>query len=190
MLTEMTLCGVPMKSGMWRARGITLIELLVTVAILAILLSVGMPSFHAQFTENRVKSATSDLMSSLNLARSEAIRRGVRVVVCKSSDPSASTPACVTSGTWAQGWIVFVDSDNDAVHDSGETLLQARNALDQVTASGNTNIANYVSFTSTGTTKQTTGADQAGTLTICGSPYQRQIVISSSGRIRVAQGSC
>ena len=177
----------PSKRG---ALGVTLIELLVTVAILTILLSLGVPSFQTFIAENRVKTATTDFMSSLNLARSEAIRRGVRVVVCKSSDPNATTPACVTTGTWAQGWIVFVDTNNDASHASTEKLLQARDALDQVLASGNTNVASYVSFTSTGTTKLTSGSPQNGTLTICGDTYQRQIIINDSGRIRVIQGTC
>lgn len=172
---------------MSKVRGVTLIELLVTVAILAILLAIGVPGFQDFFASNRAITSTSDFMTSLSIARSEAIKRGQRVVVCKSANPLAALPACTSADTWAQGWIVFVDDNNDATRQNSvdEPILRVHAALEQTSFSGNANVADYVSFTGTGATKMTSGAIQSGTLTLCASPVQREVIISSGGRIRV-----
>ena len=109
-----------------RQRGFTLIELIITVAIVAILLAIGVPSFQEMMRNNRVAAHTNDRLSSLNLARSEAIKRGVRVSLCKSSDGLS----CATTGDWTQGWIVFVDTDNDATVDAGENIPVSYTHLD------------------------------------------------------------
>ena len=54
------------------------------------------------------------LVGALNMARSEAIKRGVRVTLCKSADPDATTPACAPGAAWNQGWLVFVDNTHVA----------------------------------------------------------------------------
>lgn len=175
------------KSRAITAAGVTLIELLVAISILAILLTIGVPSFRDFFVENRVKAVTTDFLSSLNLARSEAIKRGGRVVVCKSSNPTAANPTC-SSGAWSQGWVVFVDVNNNAVRDAGETVLQAKSTVGQVTITDN--FSTYISFTATGSTKTIAGAFQAGTVTVCSSPSQQQVIINNRGRIQVQKGTC
>ena len=173
--------------------GFTLIELLVTLTIAAILLGVGVPSFSTAIQNNRLISSTNDLVSVLNLARSEAVTKGLRVTVCKSSDQAT----CDTSGSgWEQGWIVFTDENNNAAYDPSatpaETLLGVHGELDdQITASGNTNVVNYISFGSTGQSQMTSGAFQAGTITICddrNGDFGRNLVINSTGRIRTSTG--
>ena len=109
-------------------RGFTLLELMVTVAIVAILAMLAAPAFDSMLKANRTRTVARELMASLNLARSEAARRGQPVSVCRSSDGSS----CAASGTgWDKGWIVFVnengrDEGNTAVRDNGEMLLQVR----------------------------------------------------------------
>lgn len=91
--------------------GFTLIELVVVIVISAILMAVGVPSFQTITTNNRIAADTNQLVSSLTLARSEAIKRGAEVSVCMSADGQA----CTTTGAWDQGWIVRVDSNNEVL---------------------------------------------------------------------------
>lgn len=86
--------------------GFTLIELIFTVAMVAILLTVGVPSFQEMLRSNRAVAQANMFMSTLNVARSEAVKRGVRVSLCSSSNQTN----CTGGTNWASGWIVFVDT--------------------------------------------------------------------------------
>ena len=170
------------KSG---CAGFTLIELLVVVALMVILQSLAAPAFSAMVKSMRLTTATNSLFSSLLLARSEAIKRNSRAVVCK----SATGNACITSGGWEQGWIVFHDANNNAALDAGEDLVSREQALPQpIRLTGNDPVVSYVSYTPMGRTNYTSGGFQAGTLTVCTqsatSVAAREIKISISGRPR------
>jgi type IV fimbrial biogenesis protein FimT len=168
--------------------GFSLVELMVVVAMAAILLTLAAPAFSGLVTSIRLSTGINALFSSLILARSEAIKHNSRAVVCK----SASGLACTTSGGWDQGWIVFHDANNNAALDVGEALISRVQALPKlIRLIGNSPVSNYVSFTPMGTTSYTSGAFQAGTLTVCQEsavPVEaRQIVISSAGRPRTVK---
>lgn len=170
--------------------GFTLIELMVGVAIMAILLAVGVPSFQSAVASNRLTSSTNDVVSALALARTEAIRRGTRVTVCK----SANATACTTGGGWAQGWLIFIDttrSSTDATVDSGEAILAVNAAASgNIVMVGSAGVPNFVSFASDGQAKLMSGASQAGTLRVCSTAgaladtrRARDIAITASGRV-------
>ena len=170
-------------------RGVTLTELLVAMSVLSILLAVGVPSF-SQFTANtRLNSYANTLFSHLSLARSEAVKRNTRVAICKSLDGSA----CASSGDWSQGWIVFVDLDNNASIGSGEQVITTMSALPTgFSFSGNGNVSDYISYDGQGISKLTTGGFQSGTITLCpaapaAAGNGRNIILSSSGRARIAK---
>ena len=103
-------------------RGFTAIELMVVVAIVAVLAALAGPSFTPMIERWRVRSAAEDLTSTFYLARSEAIKRGGGIVIQRSS----SQGDCTTSETdlWNCGWVVFLDKNNNGVKDSGEDELQ------------------------------------------------------------------
>lgn len=108
-----------------RQAGFTLTELIVTVAVAAILLTVGIPSFQDMFRRNRAAAHTNEVISALNLARSEAAKRGVRVSLCPSTDQAT----CSGGTNWNSGWIVFTDtSTNDSTVTVG-TVLRVGEAL-------------------------------------------------------------
>lgn len=167
--------------------GFTLVELLTVLAIAAIFTAMALPSFQGIGERNRVAADVNKLVRALNLARSEAIKRRVRTILCKSSNPEASLPTC--SGSWTQGWILFADTDDDKQFGNNEPLLAVHNGL----KSGNTLKLNafisndYLQYLPSGTTNQN------GTFTICGGSkdkyYARGIIISRSGRVRLSYDS-
>lgn len=158
----------------------TLIELLATLSVLAILLAIGVPAFNQFVVSNRLTAYTNDMLSTLTLARSEAIKRNSRVVLCKSADGET----CAGAGGWNQGWIVFADPNNNASRDAGEPAVYKMPALQNgYTLDGSASISSYVSYELQG------GVTQAGTFTLCPSApatsgQGREIVISASGRPR------
>jgi type IV fimbrial biogenesis protein FimT len=168
--------------------GVTLLELMVVLAVSAILLGIGVPSFAALVNNSRLASAANELVSSLHLARSEAIKRNSRVVMCTSSTGTS----CAASDGWHQGWLLFHDANNNAARDAGEPVILARPALPaglRATSEGST--ARYISYAPGGSTKQISGAWQAGTLTLCNeseaSGTARRVIISSTGRPRTTK---
>ena len=133
--------------------GVTLLELMMTVAIVAILGALAAPSFKTMIQANRTRTVASELMGMLNLARSEAARRGQPVSICPSSDGSS----CSSTGKgWDNGWIAFVNEDGisegaSAARDSDELLLQARQNLPAgVTVRPNSNFTSGITFLRTG----------------------------------------
>lgn len=168
-------------------RGATLIELLVVLVIAAILLAAAVPALSAQVRASQVSGATNELLSAIHLARSEAIKRRSRTVVCSSPDGLH----CADGG-WQQGWIVFHDSNNNAQHESDEVLIASRPAFPQgLSITGNLWVARYISYAPHGGSLLVSGAWQAGRLTVCGktgsSQAVRQIIISSTGRPRTVK---
>lgn len=172
------------------SRGFTIIELLVTLTVTTVLLGLAVPSMTRLVAERKANLLTNELVTSINLARSEAVKRNDRVVLCKSADGES----CTTAGGWHTGWILFHDPNNNAKRDSNETVLRRQNAAPEgVTLSGNSPVANYLSMSPSGMSKLVSGAFQSGTFTICTSPAReesvRQVVLSVSGRVRIQNGT-
>lgn len=172
-------------------RGFTLIELLVSLSIAAILLVVALPNLTNSAPRGRLTSQANAFLATLHLARSEAIKRNGRVVVCKSSNGTD----CVADGNgsgWDQGWIVFHDSNNNGLHEAAEALIETHQPLARgFSLTGNGNVDDFISFHPSGAAMLTSGAFQSGTLTLCRATPTvfsegRQIVLSGAGRARVA----
>ena len=167
-------------------RGFTLIELVVTLGVSGILFSVGMPSLQDFVLNNRLATQANGLISSLHLARSEAIKRYVRVVVCKTPDGGST---CSNSGDWRNGWIVFLDENGNAVKDADEEILRTHEALTGTDQSlyGSSDIVNYVSFGATGVPMLVSGASQQGNFVLCDSrgldDESLAIVLSANGQV-------
>ena len=89
---------------MKKQSGFTLIELLITIAIAAVLLTLAAPSFVDTIRRNRIATQANEILSALNLARSEAVKRSRDVTVCPRQ--STSSTACGGAGDWANGWVV------------------------------------------------------------------------------------
>ena len=174
------MCGKPINS-----LGFTLVELMVTVAIVGILAAIGAPSFKDMLNQTRASSLANELAASLNLARSEAIKRGTRVSVCKSANITDSSPICSTTANWQDGWLVFVDKSTSGTFDGTDTPLkvgQPSNSSAVITL--NINSDNYISYLPSGSSPSN------GTLSICVGGIQRSIIIITTGRNRFSKGTC
>lgn len=122
-----------------RLRGFTLVEMLVVITISAILVAAAIPSFQWMIARNRVADASNALMSSLQLARIEASRRGAVVVACRVDDANANPPVCSSTATggfdgndWAAGWVVFAKVDpnvNISAFEANDVVIRRFQAL-------------------------------------------------------------
>jgi type IV fimbrial biogenesis protein FimT len=171
-------------------RGYSVIELLTALGLLALAHAWLVPALSEFVDSFRVNSGAQAISGSLMLARSEAIKRNARVVVCK----SARGESCETDASWAQGWIVFHDPNNNRAVDPGEYVLHREQSLPPAMhLTGNGPVSTYVSYTPYGKTRLTSGAFQAGTFTVCARSGKeilaRKVVINNSGRVRVSQVS-
>ncbi len=115
---------------MSKTRGFTLIELMVTLSVAAILLTVGVPSMRDLIANNRLTAATNVFVSSLNIARSEAIKQGRNASVCVSD--TATQTSC--SGTdWRKGWLVWVDvNKNGTLNYPNEVIRTVQPLTDSI----------------------------------------------------------
>jgi type IV fimbrial biogenesis protein FimT len=122
-------------------RGFTLVELLVTLAVLAIVVVAGVPGFESVVNGNRLAAAANETIAALQTARIEAIRRNRRVAVCASADANAGASATCGAGA-ADGWLVFVDNDRDGSFGAGDLLLRS-STLDGALGIGGTGTVVY-----------------------------------------------
>jgi type IV fimbrial biogenesis protein FimT len=171
------------------AKGFTLLEIMISIGVLAIMLSLAVPAYNELVKNNRISTQANALHTALMLSRSEALTRLSRVTVCSSSDGSSCA-----SGGWEQGWIVFLDPDNDATVDNNETILRIDSAITGGnTFRGNSNVANYVSFVGDGASMTTSGTFQTGTWVVCDdrgfTSSARAISINATGRPRVQKAT-
>ncbi|MHB8474484.1 MAG: GspH/FimT family pseudopilin [Sulfuricaulis sp.] len=184
-------------------KGFTLIELIVTLTIAGILLAIAAPNMSNFIKDQRLSSQANDLIADLNLARSEAIKRGVNVTICK-QNASSTTPQCdtTTADAWSAGWVTFIDSTTagtDGQVDPSETVLRFRQALSGnntlTSASTPQNLstpthdaANRIVYTVTGQT--TIDNTSEANFRLCDSRgYLKAftILINSTGRSRISQ---
>jgi type IV fimbrial biogenesis protein FimT len=175
-----------MNTDMKPTRGFTLIELMVTLAVATILITVAIPGFRTIIQNNRVAAQSNDLLTALTLARSEALKRGVQVSVCSSDDQTDCDAAPGTD--WVNGWIVFVDDNADGNKDGGELLIRVWDGL-----SGSpslTGTVNTIEFLPSGLADL--AADQTLTLVPynCTGNQQRTLTITRVGRASISETTC
>lgn len=171
--------------------GFTLIELMITIAVLGVVISLAAPSFRALLASNRAYSASMDISSALMHARSEAVRRATRITVCKSSDTGNASPTCNSGTTWGSGWLIFVDGATAGTVDGTDTRLKVGqpNIGNGSISSTDTNFANYISFDSRGAVVPVGGATST-TFSVCIEGVKRDIQIAPAGRIHTSPGTC
>ena len=163
-----------------KQHGFTLVELMITLAIATILLTVAVPSFNETIKNNRLITQANELVGTMNLARSEAVKVGRTATVCVSSNQVA----CTGGTDWSQGWLMWVDADNDNILDAGEERKVVKALPNSMSYTGNTTQVQY---------SPQGAASTIGTFTLCddrAGETGRRITISNTGRANVANQAC
>ncbi len=163
--------------------GFSLFELVMALAILGVLLATAPAAYHDWIASQQLANHARFLAETLEIARSESIKHGYRVNVCKSADRRQ----CATRGGWESGWIMYVDENHDGDIDGDEQVLRREGAApDGITVQANHPVADYVSYTSLGHARLLNGALQMGTFVVC-KPGQDalKVVLANSGRVRI-----
>ncbi|HZM45732.1 MAG TPA: GspH/FimT family protein [Burkholderiales bacterium] len=192
-----------------RRAGFTLIEVMIVIAIIAILATVAAPSMRDMVRNARMTSLVNDLMTDLSVARAEAVKRGVRTTVCTSN-----TGTGCTATEWRFGWIMFAESNTAGAFgavDAGEPILKIapvinganENPATRITSVGHqTNTGSYIAFRPTGVTNpggagtidfylcDARNLAQAGVTASEANGKGRHIVVSGTGRAQQNRCTC
>jgi len=164
-----------------RIQGITLLEVITTLAISSILFGLAIPYTGNVIAANRVTGQINMLSGALQLTRSEAVTRQQDIVICKSADQES----CTVQGEWDQGYIIFVDANQDRKRSANETLLHVQSSFPanitlNYRAFGS---RHYLAYQPTGLTMTN------GTFTFCNRNLPqtaKALIVTKTGRVRLS----
>jgi len=174
--------------------GFNLVELMIVLLVAGVLFALAAPSFDSTSRNGNLTSSVNDMVSSLHLARTEATKRGVTVVVCRTSDANANAPACNTgNGSWQDGWLVFADDNDSGQIDGGEDLITVHDALGgSVIVKSHANLNDAISYQATGFAEfgaPALGASTEQFFVYCDDSaddkFSRVLLITNSGRPQI-----
>lgn len=185
-----------MKNLTRMSSGFTLVELMVTLVVVAILLAAGVPSFIDLVRANRVAAQTNLFTTAIALARNEAVKGNVSAFVCKRN---VAGDDCDNAANWEDGWIVFADADSDGVLDDTE-IVRVFEGLSTGYTLRNTGVfTNWIRYMPKGDVIGTKGipaySNTANTevFRLCSDDADpvkgRQINIIPSGRVNLVEGT-
>ena len=173
------------------SRGFTIIELMVTMGVVAILLAVAVPSISSMVKGNRLSTQVNMVMADIHLARSESVKRGVRVIMCRSASPNITTPTCGgNTQDWSTGYLVFTGEDGNNTYQAGTDTLIRRGqpAQDGVDLHTSSTWNNNLQINPSGSLN----AGGTAIMAVCDDrdkPYGKQITIPLSGIPRMKSSS-
>jgi type IV fimbrial biogenesis protein FimT len=171
--------------------GITIVELVISLAVVAILAATGVPAFSSFIQSNRLSSSAFDLLATIQLARSESVKRRTKVVLCRSADPTSATPSCGGSAnTWTSGWLVFASGDSNNTYQATTDTLLEIGLVDprNVTIITNGTSDKNLEYKSDGTTDEGGGTARFAICDSRGGAHGRQINIPAHGRPKFVKG--
>lgn len=166
--------------------GFSALQLLVTMAVAAILMATAAPSFKSYTWNLRLKTAIETLRTDLSLARNRAISMNATIVVCPVLDPTSSSElTCASVIEWQQGWMVFADTNEDRQRQPLEPILKKSGDIEFVNISSSLSrnvLRFYPNGTAPGSNASVVFCDRRG------AGFGSKISLSNSGRIAVQTG--
>lgn len=172
--------------------GISIVELVVSLAVVSILMTTGVPAFSSFIQSNRLSESSFDMLATINLARTEAVKRRTRVVLCRSADPTLTTPSCGGStNTWTTGWLIFASGDNNSTYEAGTDTLLGMGLVDSASLTIITNSTSNknLEYNSDGTTNEGGGTARFAVCDKRGGAHGRQINVPPHGRPKFVKGN-
>ena len=162
---------------MKKTSGFTLLELMITMAIVGLVFAIGIPSMNTFIQNDRLVTQINTLIGHLSYARSEAVKRSQQVGVCVSNN----TTSCTGGNNWENGWIIFVDIDGDGSFTAGDEILRAQQQLKGENTLSPGTVGSQVTYDYRGFL-----ASDVGTFSLCddrGDGYAKAITVTASGRV-------
>jgi type IV fimbrial biogenesis protein FimT len=175
---------IVVKQRARKQRGYTLAELMTTLTVVGVSLSFAIPTFMTVVNNNRRATAVNQLVSTMHLARSEAVTRNLQVTICPSTDGirCEATP-------WEKGWLAFPDLDSDRQVDANEVVIATGNDFSNIDIS-TIEFPTFLVYRPNGRVMVNNIGQNTGQLTFCdkrGADHARVVVINSSGQPRLSE---
>ncbi len=184
--------------------GFTLMELLITIALIAIFVVIAVPSYRALTADNQIISALNDFANTLGAARAEAVARGQTVIVCPSSNALTGTPPTCNSQSddpqkWNTGWISFVDVEGDDKYDAGtDTVLRVHgpiaHGVSLTSPKGGGAVSGYIGFNRMGFASPTFSGSTSLVVQACantiGHVHGGSVKLVLAGSLSTSSGGC
>jgi type IV fimbrial biogenesis protein FimT len=168
------------RAIMARITGFTLVELMVTIAVLAIVVTVGVPSFQSSIANKRLSAGANDFVSALQFAKTNALTTNATTTMCTKK---ANEEQCDPAGFWSNGWLVFLDVNANGKLDGSETILSTHDRLhSSLSLSVSADLEYSIRFRPNGLPDISSAQD----MVLCDergfSPQSKAILISVGGR--------
>ncbi len=176
-----------------RLRGFTLPEILISLGVISVILSMAVPSLSHMIRDNRLVTHLNNVVSDIHYARSEAVKREVRVIMCRSATVTATVPSCGgTNYDWSSGYIIFADDGrylNNTYQAATDTLLRrGMPSDDDVRMRTNGNWNNNLEINPDGSTNE----GGVAIMSICddrGTVHGKQIQVTNNGIPKLFAGN-
>lgn len=163
--------------------GLSMVETIIALGIVGIMTSISLPSLNEYINANQADADANNLLNSLLLARSEAVKRNTMITLCK-IDPDSPT-VCDNSKGWQSGWIGFVDADSDGVRDMGETIFDTFTGMGRTSTVVSDDYADSISYLPSGSISSN------GAFNVCVSgTTANAVIINATGRPRITESVC
>lgn len=171
--------------------GFTLVELLITIVVVSILLATGIPSFMEFVKNNRLSAQANNLVISIQVARSEAVKRGSGSVICASADQAT----CSGDDDWTTGWIVYSDVNQNGNLDLGggdcetdDCIVRTNGNIEKATLNGAG--TDNIRFQPDGRTTNVAATTIRITADECKHQQVRDITVTTQGHTIVSNQDC